>query len=93
MFEESEIIAMVVAFVGAFLLISVFTKRKVVELRYFYVGFLAIVAASFFTVIEGVIWNDLFNLLEHLCYLTAGLSFTAGCNFLLKHSPSKQEDQ
>jgi uncharacterized membrane protein len=93
MFEESEIIMLVVALVGAFLLISVFTKRKVVQLRYFYIGFFAIVAASFFTVIEGVLWNDLFNLLEHLCYVIAGLSFIAGCNVLLKQSQSKQEDQ
>jgi hypothetical protein len=93
MFQESEIITLVVAVVGAFLSISVFAKRKVVELRYFYIGFFAIVAASFFTVIEGVFWKDLFNLLEHLCYALAGLSFIVGCNILLKQSQSKQEDQ
>ncbi|MEE9524899.1 MAG: hypothetical protein V3V59_09155 [Thermodesulfovibrionales bacterium] len=92
MFQESEVITLVVALVGAFLLIFVFTKRKVPELSYFYIGFFSIVAASFFTVIEGVLWNDFFNLLEHLCYAIAGISFMAGCIILLKQSESERED-
>lgn len=82
MFQESEIITLVVALVGAFLLTFVFTRRKVPELGFFYAGFFFIVAASLFTVAEGVIWNTAFNLLEHLCYVFSAVSFIAGCLLL-----------
>jgi hypothetical protein len=42
---------------------------------------LLILGAYVFTAIEGVLWPDLFNVLEHLCYALAGLSFAAGCWF------------
>jgi hypothetical protein len=82
MFQESEIITLVVALVGAFLLIFVFTRRKVPELGFFYSGFFFIVATSLFTVVEGVVWNGFFNLLEHLCYVFSAASFILGCLFL-----------
>lgn len=82
MFQESEIITLVVALVGAFLLTFVFTRRKVPELGLFYSGFFFIVAASLFTVVEGAIWSAFFNLLEHLCYIFSAVSFVLGCLFL-----------
>ena len=84
MFQESEIITLVVALVGAFLLTFVFTRRKVPELGFFYSAFFFIVAASLFTVVEGVAWNAFFNLLEHLCYVFSAVSFIVGC--LLLHT-------
>ncbi len=91
MFEESEIIALVVALVGAFLLIFVFARRKIPELGYFYLGFFSIAAASLFTVIEGVLWKDFFNFLEHLSYTIAGISFIVGCRTLMKQSKFDRE--
>ncbi|MBU4204245.1 MAG: hypothetical protein KKD59_09920, partial [Acidobacteria bacterium] len=43
-----------------------------------------------FTVIEGVIWLEFFNLLEHLCYALSGISFAAGCLSIIRHSTSEQ---
>lgn len=82
MFQESEIITLVVALVGAFLLTFIFTRRKVPELGFYYTGFLFVVAASLFTVLEGVAWETFFNLLEHLCYLFSAASFILGWIFL-----------
>lgn len=82
MFQESEIITLVVALVGAFLLTFVFTRRKVPELGFFYSGFFFIVAASLLTVVEGVIWATFFNFLEHLCYVFSAISFILGCLLL-----------
>ncbi len=79
MFQESEIIALVVSLVGVFLLIFVFARRDVPQLRHFYAGFFAIAAGSFFTVVEGVMWEDSFNLLEHLSYMLGGVFFMLGC--------------
>jgi len=91
MFQESEIIALVVALVGAFLLTFVLTRRKVPELGFFYTGFFFIVAASLFTVVEGVFWNEFFNAVEHLCYALSGISFVLGCWSLLRHSEPEEE--
>lgn len=85
MFQESEIVTLGVAVIGALILLFVLSRRKIPRFRFFYIGFFAIVAASFFTVIEGVIWNDFFNLLEHLSYVIAGIFFAAGCRGLFIH--------
>lgn len=82
MFEESEIVTLGVALVGAFILLFVLSKRKIARFRFFYVGFFAVIAASFFTVIEGAIWEDFFNFLEHLSYVIAGAAFVLGCREL-----------
>jgi peptidoglycan/LPS O-acetylase OafA/YrhL len=79
MFQESEVIALVVALVGAFLLIFVFARRDLPQLRHFYAAYFAIAAAAFFTVIEGVLWNDAFNFLEHLSYMLSAVFFILGC--------------
>jgi Na+(H+)/acetate symporter ActP len=91
MFQESEIISLVVALVGAFLLVFVFARRSVPQLRRFYAAFFAIVAASFFTVVEGVFWEGLFNLLEHLCYMLSGIFFMLGCWSASEDFESREE--
>ena len=89
MFQESEIIALVVALVAAFLLFFLFARREIPKLGFFYAGFFCIVAASLFTVVEGVLWNDFFNVLEHACYLFSGLFFLLGCRALLDPGPEE----
>lgn len=91
MFQESEIIALVVALVGVFLLIFVFARRDVPQLRHFYAAFFAIAAASFFTVVEGVMWENFFNLLEHLSYMLSGILFILGCRGARKDIGSREE--
>lgn len=91
MFQESEIVTLGVAVIGAFILLFVLSKRRIPQFRFFYIGFFAIVAASFFTVIEGVIWKEFYNFLEHLSYMMAGVSFVAGCRRLYIHADYDEE--
>ena len=57
-------------------------KHEIPGFVLFYAGFCCILAASVFTLIEGVLWNELFNTLEHFSYGLAGVAFAAGCILL-----------
>lgn len=35
--------------------------------------------AAFFTVLEGIVFENLFNLMEHACYAFTGISLGLGC--------------
>jgi len=87
MFQDSEVIALVVALVGSFLTVFVLARRSLPQLHPFYAGFFLIVAASIFTVAEGVLWGDALNFLEHLSYPLAGLAFTLGA-WRLRRGPA-----
>ena len=42
-------------------------------------AFYVLAGAWVLTVIEGFIWKDLFNLLEHICYATSSLLVALWC--------------
>lgn len=84
MFQESEIINLVIVFISIPILLSIRRKILSQELRLIYPGFFLILAAYLFTVIEGVFWKDLFNLLEHASYAFAGLLFASGCRSIIR---------
>ena len=65
MFESHEIIALVLALVAALVIIIVFRKWEVRKPRDFYIAFFFIFSGHVFTIAEGVLWHDLFDLLEH----------------------------
>jgi hypothetical protein len=46
-----------------------------------YVAFFAMLGAYIFTIAEGFVFPDAFNMLEHVCYAVAGVAFVA---FLLE---------
>jgi hypothetical protein len=56
-----------------------------------YIGFFLVIAGYFFTVAEGFFLHGFFNLLEHLSYALAGISFAAGFRLLSKSPPGEQE--
>ncbi len=80
-FQESEIANLILGVVSLLILEFVYRDRKRVKtrLKFIYLGFLLIISGYIFTVIEGVLWHDFFNFLEHLSYALSGISFAAGC--------------
>jgi hypothetical protein len=44
-----------------------------------YVGVGFMIGATVFTVVEGIAWAGGFNVLEHVCYALAGVSFAVAC--------------
>lgn len=79
MFQESEIINLILSVASLCIFISFLRKYRLAGLRLFFAGFGLILAAQLFTVVEGVFLNSFFNHLEHLCYGLSGVFFARGC--------------
>jgi len=75
MFQESELVNLALALVALCILIPLRKREGCHPNAAYLVGFCFVVAALFFTVVEGVFWHSFFNVLEHLCYAASGLSF------------------
>ena len=79
MFQESEIINLILSITSLGIFLPFLRKHRLAGLQLFFVGFGLILAAQFFTVMEGVLWHEFFNHLEHLCYGLSGLFFAVAC--------------
>ena len=89
-FQENEIVMLFMAFTTSIILMFIIWKKDIPDLRLFHVGFLFMVCAYIFTVVEGIFWNEFFNNLEHLSYALAGLIFAGGCFSLMRHSKKSE---
>lgn len=88
MFEESEIINLVLGMVSFVIVVYEIRKREIPGFRLFFAGFACVVLARLFTVVEGIFLGGLLNTLEHLCYVLSGVLFAAGCKLLMKRQVS-----
>ena len=84
MFEESEIINLILGLVSLVIVIIETQKRMIPGFRLFFAGFLCVMFARLFTVIEGMFLGDLLNILEHTCYVLSSFLFAAGCMSLMR---------
>jgi hypothetical protein len=87
MFQESEIVNLLVGFGSVPVLIVLARRVALPRAGIVYAAFAALLLAYVFTVVEGVVWRQGFNFLEHLAYAAAGLLFLAYV-FLLGRSPA-----
>ena len=79
MFQESEIFNLLLGIVSLIIVLYETRKREIPGFRMFFLGFFLVCLARFFTVVEGLFWGDVFNILEHFSYAFAGFAFAAGC--------------
>lgn len=79
MFAGHEILDLVMGLISALVIIFVFRSWKVRQPQYFYIAYVFVFFGHIFSIVEGVIWMDFFNLLEHLSDLFVGLFFYIGC--------------
>ncbi len=77
MFQETEVINLLMGFIS--LALFLVKRKNLPRLNLLYFGYFSILCALVFTVIEGVIFKDFFNLLEHMFYAISGIFFAAGC--------------
>jgi hypothetical protein len=77
-YQESEIVDLLMAVVLTPVLYAVFRTVLLAGKRWFLLGYLAVIAGYTFTVIEGYVAEDLFNLLEHVSYAVGGVGFAVG---------------
>ncbi|MDO8916172.1 MAG: hypothetical protein Q7W16_08845 [Coriobacteriia bacterium] len=78
MYQESEIVDLVMAVFLTPILFVVFRTVYLAGRRWFVSGYLAVIAGYVFTVVEGYFAPDLFNTLEHVSYAVGGVCFAVG---------------
>ena len=93
MFQESELIDLGVSLIVLVIVLLTIRKHELPGFVLFYVGFGCIFAAAVFTVLEGVLWHELFDALEHISYGLAGISFGTGCILHTGKKPNKRQGQ
>ena len=94
MFQENELVNLftTIAATGILILISRDKKFGAAKMRNFYIGFSLVACAYVATVLEGVIWPDFLNVVEHLSFAVAGLFFALGAWSLAQSSPGDPPD-
>ncbi len=75
-FQHNEVANLIFGIIAALIVVSILMRANLPSFHLAFVGFFFVLSANFFTVIEGIFWQEGFNFLEHLSYALAGLSFT-----------------
>jgi hypothetical protein len=89
MFEESEIVNLLLGLVSLVIVYYESRKRVIPDFRLFFAGFLFVVLARIFTVLEVVFLGDILNVLEHICYAMSAFFFAAACISLTRKRTSE----
>ena len=92
MFQESEIVNLGFGFASLIVVFYLSKRFEIPKSKYVYAGFSFILLAYVFTVIEGVVFHDLFDNLEHLCYAVSSILFFIYCWSLVKLSHINPRD-
>lgn len=90
-FQESEVVCLVLALVFAVAIVVLRRAERLPDLPLIYGAAGFMIAATGFTVLEGVLWYGFFNLLEHVCYALAGVFLALGCWQLIGREPPVEE--
>ena len=90
MYQESEIVdLLMVLFLTPIMVVSV-RAITMPGKRWFVAAYIAITIGYVFTVVEGYVLPDLFNLLEHITHAIAGLCYMVAAVALLRASLAAQ---
>jgi len=74
MIQENELITFLLCFAPLIFIIINYSKWKTFPGSYiFIISFVLFTIGWFFTVIEGIILGVLFNIIEHLCYISSSI--------------------
>lgn len=77
MIQANEIINLLMGLAAIPALFLLSRYGRLPRLPLLYAGYTALMGAYVFTIVEGFVWGDLFNALEHLSLALAGLLFCA----------------
>ncbi len=84
MFQDSEIVTLLFMLATLPVLPAAIRGLDLPGLGWFVAGYLSMGAGYVFTVAEGFVWPDAFNLVEHVAYACGGLFVLAGVLALVK---------
>lgn len=93
MIEPEELIMAIFGVVFVLVLFAQAKTLKIRELNVFLIGAVLLLSASIFTILEGILWKEVFNFIEHLGYASAGICFAVGCSLLGRRFREEQDGQ
>lgn len=74
MIQENELMTFMLCLGALFFIIINYVKLKSLPgLKIFISSFILFTMGWFFTVIEGIIFEEVFNLIEHVCYISSSI--------------------
>jgi len=74
MIQENELITFILCLVVLFFITINYVKLKSLPgLRIFIISFTLFTIGWFCTVIEGIVFEEAFNLIEHVCYICSAI--------------------
>ncbi len=79
MIQPSEIVTLILsltAVMGGYLIVRRGPRPR---LHAIYLGALFMIAGYVCTVMEGLVWKDAFDAVEHACYALSGVTFAVAC--------------
>jgi len=80
MIQENEIIVLFLALgVLIFILGSRQKFQRIPVSKIFVAGFYVLLAGWILTVLEGLFWQELLNILEHICYAASSVLMAVWC--------------
>ncbi len=90
MIHNNEIILLILG-LGVLIFFGVHRKRmqNIPKPGCFFSAFAVLTAGWVLTVLEGLFWPDLLNLLEHLCYALSSILLTVWCWTVLSGREAK----
>jgi hypothetical protein len=80
MVEEIEVVTLLLGV--AVLALVIYRREQIKPLRFYQLlvlSFIILFCGWLFTVVETFIWEDFFNLLEHLCYSASSIVLAIWC--------------
>ena len=80
MIQQNEIIMLLLG-IGCmiFMLANKQKVKRIPVARILIAGFYALLAGWVLTILEGLFWNDLLNVLEHICYTASSILIAVWC--------------
>ena len=85
MFQESELIRLFLGFATAVILaLSWSGLKRLSGYKIFITAYFVLLAGWIFTVVEHVVFPDIFNLLEHGAYVASGILYVLWCVRLVR---------
>ena len=82
MVQDNELVNLLSGIAAILVLIFIAGKIERGKLYFFYTAFGAMLCAYTTTILEGYLWPDFFNLVEHFSLAVAGILFAIGCWYL-----------
>ena len=82
-YQESEIITLLLGLTGILVARRLFDFTSRSAAHALMAGFWAIIAAYVFTILEGFVWQQAFNVAEHLAYAASACLFAVGVRLMV----------